>query len=682
MRVDFSTSWIFQGWIIHLVLTLCAQRVLSRPTCSQQQYLKEKRCCSRCEPGSYVFAECAGYSDTKCRPCGSDEYQPDWTNETKCLPQKFCDTGKGFNRVRPSNRLAAVPCQCKPGLQCSPINCEFCEKIPTCGPGYGLETDTESGRRTCVACQRGHFSPNTSMEPCSLWTNCNSLGKSDKQTGSDQTDAVCGPHLSGASTSWVLLWVLSVITVLCLLILLLFCYKEKLRLLSVNLRSCVQNLKRTRIQQETLAPFYHSGVVGGGLEDQSGTLRETTCLIGLAHSPSETPHTCPTATPGDRVKLPPTKEMEEERKEEERREEEDEGVGSEGSGEAEEVSEDGVCEEVVPDSVCEVVPEDVCVSPLWAGSCVCVLSVREPLEVGDNEDCSQAVNPGTLGTCSCGGEGESKGGEKDERKDGGRERAKVVEGLQVKSSERSSHTSSPFSLSPTSSSLSPADHSCDLYPPLTHVRSEVKGQLIDSSQGKGEELYRLNCGISSTLTTKATPPLTSAISPYPSVTSVTVGDRQSELTSEASSSEQNQGLSWRDIGVNKLSSGGSELDCAPESLQSQLTEPALTSGQVTGNNNTTFISSGQVMNFNADVIVVYVSQTSLGNEGEGPDDAFGSPVQEQANERAPMFQSSISSKSVSHSSMASSINSITHNPLWQEDNLPVQEVTDQWPREN
>ncbi|KAK6299560.1 hypothetical protein J4Q44_G00295930 [Coregonus suidteri] len=599
MRVHFSTSWIFQGWIIHLVLTLCAQRALSRPTCSQQQYLKDKRCCSRCEPGSYVFAECAGSYDTKCRPCGSDEYQPDWTNETKCLPQKFCDTGKGFNRVRPSNPQAAVPCQCKPGLQCSPINCEFCEKIPTCGPGYGLESDAESGRRTCVACKRGHFSPNSSMEPCKLWTNCKGLGKSDKQIGSDQTDAVCGPPLSGASTSWVLLCVLSVITVLCLLILLLFCYKDKLRLLSVNLRSCVQNLKRTRIQQETLAPLYHSGGVGVGLEGQNCTLCETTCLIGLAHTPSETPHTCPTATPCDRVKLPPSKEMEEERKEkDDRREEEDEGVGSEG----------------------------------------------EPLEVGDNEDCSQAVNPGTLGTCSCGGEGESRDGEKDERKDGGRERAKVGEGLQA--------------------------------------RSEVKGQLIDSSPGKGEGLYRLNCSISSTPITEATPPLTSSISPDPSVTSVTVGDRQSELTSEASSSERDRGLSWRESGGNKLSYGGSELECAPESLLSQLTEPALTSGQVTGNNNTTFISSGQVMNFSADVIVVYVSQTSLGNEGEGPDDAFGSPVQEQANERAPLFQSSTSSKSVSHSPVPSSVNSITHNPLRLEDNLPVQEVTDEWPREN
>ncbi|KAK6293035.1 hypothetical protein J4Q44_G00365360 [Coregonus suidteri] len=478
---------------------MALRRALSRPTCTQQQYLKDKRCCSKCEPGSYVFAECAGYSDTKCRQCGSDEYQPDWTNETKCLPQKFCDTGKGFNRERPSNPQAAVPCQCQPGLECSPINCEFCEKIPTCGPGYGLETDTE-GRRTCVACKRGYFSPNTSIEPCRLWTNCKGLGKSDKKTGSDQTDAVCGPHLSGSSTSWVLVCVLSAITVLCLLILLLFCYKDKLKLLSVNLRLCVQNLKRTRIQQETLAPLYHSGGEGGGVGGQNCTLCEKTCLIGLAHTPSETLHTCPTAIPGDRVKLPPIKEMKEER-----REEEDEGMGN-----------------------------------------------------------------------------------------------------------------------TTSTS-------------------------------------------------------TSTTSPEPSVTSVTVGDWQSKLSSEASSSEPDQGLSWRDSGGNKLLSGGAELECAPDSLQSQLAEPALTSGQVTGNNNTTFISSGQVMNFSADVIVVYVSQTSLGNEEEGPDDAFGIPVQEQTNERAPLFQSSVSSKSVSHSPPLSPGNSITHNPPQQDDNLPVQEVTDEWP---
>ncbi|XP_055962947.1 tumor necrosis factor receptor superfamily member 11A [Sorex fumeus] len=53
------------------------------------------------------------------------------------------------------------------------------------------------------------------------------------------------------------------------------------------------------------------------------------------------------------------------------------------------------------------------------------------------------------------------------------------------------------------------------------------------------------------------------------------------------------------------------------------------SGNVTGNSNSTFISSGQVMNFKGDIIVVYVSQSSqegtAGAAGEPP----GHPVQEE-----------------------------------------------------
>ncbi|KAL1006605.1 hypothetical protein UPYG_G00074360 [Umbra pygmaea] len=631
MSVHFSTSWIFQGWITHLILIIYSQKVLTKPTCSHQQYLKDRRCCSKCGPGYYMFAECAGSSDTKCRPCGSDEYQPDWTNETKCLPQKFCDTGKGFNRERPNNPKTAVPCVCKLGLQCSPINCEFCEKIPTCGPGYGLEEHPESGRKMCVACNKGSFSPDTSGKPCNVWTNCKSLGKSEKQPGSDQMDAVCGPPPPGPASSWVLLCVLSVVMVLSLVILLLFCYKNKLKILSVNLRSCVQNLKRTRIQQDTLAPLYHSGREGSTVAGQNCPVCESTCLTGLAHNPSETLHTCPTAVHVDRVKLPPTQQMEQER-----REDEDEGVGSEGSGEAEEVSEEGVSEGV---------------SPLWAGSCMCVLSVREPLEVGENEDCSQAVDPGTLGTCSCGGEGETREGDR------------VMEDLQGKCSERRYDPSSPSSL------VSPTVPSCDL--------SLTLPQATDNSQVKGEELYRLNCSMSSTPIIEATPTSTSTSFSESFGTPVAMGDRRPEHNCGPDSGEPDQGISWRDSEGTKLS----ELVCTPGSLQGQLTEQALTSGQVTGNHNTTFISSGQVMNFSADVIVVYVSQTSLGNDGEEPDDAFGRPVQEQANERAPLFQSSASSKSAGPSSPSSIGNSFTSNLLQQDDNLPVQEVTDEWPSE-
>ena len=57
------------------------------------------------------------------------------------------------------------------------------------------------------------------------------------------------------------------------------------------------------------------------------------------------------------------------------------------------------------------------------------------------------------------------------------------------------------------------------------------------------------------------------------------------------------------------------FSCLRHSNPSSL--PSFCSGQVTGNHNTTFISNGQVMNFSGDVIVVYVSQSSVGEEEGG-----------------------------------------------------------------
>lgn len=92
------------------------------------------------------------------------------------------------------------------------------------------------------------------------------------------------------------------------------------------------------------------------------------------------------------------------------------------------------------------------------------------------------------------------------------------------------------------------------------------------------------------------------------------------------------------------------------------------SGQVSGNHNTTFISSGQVMNFSSDVIVVYVSQTSFGSDGAELNDAFSSPVQEEANETAQFFESGLRSPG----------DSITHSTL-QEETLLVREVMEERP---
>nr|XP_019942818.1 PREDICTED: tumor necrosis factor receptor superfamily member 11A [Paralichthys olivaceus] len=645
MRLHFSTSWIFRGWITCALIAFYAQDVVSKtPPCDESHYVKGNRCCEKCGPGFRVLTACTDSQPTKCIKCNRGEYQPGWTEEDRCLQQKFCDQIKGF-MARPENPVAEEPCRCLPHLQCYPINCEFCERIPTCSAGYGLEVDPDStnGRKVCVACMKGFFSADNNGEQCKQWTNCKAEGRTETHPGSAQADAVCGLPVSGAAPSWVIVSVLSVITVLCLLILLLFCYKDKLKLLSVNLRSCVQNLKGTRIQQDTLAPLYHSG-------GPKCTPCEVTKLNCEAphHPTDEPPCTFPTYVPDVKVSLPFTEEMTENVVPNRKTVTEDQ---SEGSGEPEEVSEE---EEVTS------------VSPLLVGSCVCVIPVREPLEVGENEDCSQAVCPGTPGTCSCGG----LDGEKDGDESGKEERSESVrsDGNQEKMVLCKSETgaASLVSLSPpllhTSSVVPPSSPRPELCLPLSKalVSSEFKPKVTDRSPLKQEELYRL----ASTDTTSAENSTTSAMtSVSPLMTSSSVRDLYLDKPPEASGPEQGQGLSWEDNSGNKLSCGDSELQCSPESLHSQLSEPTLTSGQVSGNNNTTFISSGQVMNFSGDVIVVYVSQTSVGSDGAGLDDAFGSPVQEEASETAPFFQRGPRSR-------GECLSRVTV----QDETLPVQEV--------
>ncbi|KAG9347900.1 hypothetical protein JZ751_003917, partial [Albula glossodonta] len=526
MRVDFTVSWIFRGWVTHMIVTLCAQAA-SKPSCSLHQYVKDRRCCSKCPPGKYVLIACTSDSDTMCRDCGRDKYQPDWNNDTKCLSQKFCDTGKGFSHIRPQNPLAAVPCQCKPGFQCSLSNCEFCEKIKSCRPGYGLITD-KSGRGSCTKCEDGHFSNDTSIEPCRPWTNCKELGKTEKQPGSDKADIVCGPLIAaflcfntGPSTSWVVVTVLSVIIVISLVILCLFCYKDRMEPLTENLRTCVQNLKRSRIQQETLsAPYSNSG-------PQNCTLYEITRLI---HN-EDNPHESLNSSTKERLAN-------------------DVPASDEGEG---------------PVRVCgEPLSEEPAPSPS-SGSCSCVLSMKEPMEVGENEDCSQAVATGLTRACSCGSESEVGGGNP----------------LRETSL---CNNCSTCSLS-ACSSCTKWHGSCNVCLDFCRVTKDILGG------GDNRQNEPCCCSIDST-----TVPVLS------------------------SDSDNEQGLPLQDTCEQRLSLRDLNLDPNPEH-SSHTSDLPMASGHVTGNNNTTFISNGQVMNFSGDVIVVYVSQNSQGS-GEDPEEAF------------------------------------------------------------
>uniref|UniRef100_A0A3Q1HUM2 Tumor necrosis factor receptor superfamily, member 11a, NFKB activator n=1 Tax=Acanthochromis polyacanthus TaxID=80966 RepID=A0A3Q1HUM2_9TELE len=461
--------------------------------------------------GKRVLFPCTESQKTICLDCPPGEYQPGWTSKTTCTRQKFCDEdsfqgsglasalkysifkppGKGFlERSKiPDNPVAAEPCRCRPGLQCYPVNCEYCEQIPTCPAGQGLEMDP--GRKVCVECTKGFFSAEENAEQCKPWTNCKAEGRRETQPGSTAADAVCGQPEPG--------------------------------------KTWTHSLQAIDIQSDVIAHF-------------TATQNKTLKLSFL------------------QVSLPFTVEMPEKEGIKGKTVIEDQ---SEGSGEPEEVSED---EEVVS------------VSPLLPVSCPCVIPVCEPLEVGENEDCSQAVSPGTPGTCSCGGLDLEESGKEDK------------------------------------SDSKRADKGGG--------RADGNQEKMSTSETGAEGLYRL-ASTGSTSTENSTTSPMSSVSPL--MTSSSVGDLY--------------------------------LDKPPEGPS-----------QVSGNHNTTFISSGQVMNFSGDVIVVYVSQTSHGSDGEGQDDAFGSPVQEEANETALFFQSSLRSQG----------DSISQSTL-EDETLPVQEGIEERP---
>lgn len=286
---------------------------------------------------------------------------------------------------------------------------------------------------------------------------------------------------------------------------------------------------------------------------------EMTKLICQApQSPADDPScTFPTVVPEVKVSLPPTEEevtkskavMEEQ---------------SEGSGEPEEVSED---EEVAS------------VSPLLAGSCVCVAPLREPLEVGENEDCSQVVSSGTQG-CSCGVQDGDNGG-KEEKKESIRAEKGDVDQEKMVSSKSETGAASLLSLSPpllhTSSVISPPSPHPELCLALTQaqMRPEIRPDLTNGSQIKQEDFCRLT---STDLTSAEINTTSTVTSVVPLMTSSSVGDLYQDKPTKASSQGQSQGFSWGDSRGNKLSSVESGLDCSPESLHSQLSEPTLTSG--------------------------------------------------------------------------------------------------------
>ncbi|XP_074842041.1 tumor necrosis factor receptor superfamily member 11A isoform X2 [Carettochelys insculpta] len=163
------------------------------PDCeSEQHYEYSGRCCKKCEPGKYMSAKCTATSESVCQPCGPNEYMDVWNEEDKCLLHKICDEGKGLMEVNPGNSTFQRQCACTSGYHCNE-DCDYCLRNTKCAAGFGVQQPVQQDKDTiCAPCRWGYFSDiSSATDECKSWTNCTALGTAERLPGTDRSDAVC-----------------------------------------------------------------------------------------------------------------------------------------------------------------------------------------------------------------------------------------------------------------------------------------------------------------------------------------------------------------------------------------------------------------------------------------------------------------------------------------------------------
>ncbi|XP_021562431.1 tumor necrosis factor receptor superfamily member 11A [Carlito syrichta] len=169
---------------------------ITPPCHSERHYEHLGRCCNKCEPGKYMSSKCTTTSDSICLPCGPDEYLDTWNEEDKCLLHKVCDIGKALVAADAGNRTVPRRCACMAGYHWSQ-DCECCRRNRECAPGLGAQHPLQLNKDTvCKPCPVGFFSDDfSSTDKCKPWTNCTILGKTVEHHGTDKSDVVCSSSL-------------------------------------------------------------------------------------------------------------------------------------------------------------------------------------------------------------------------------------------------------------------------------------------------------------------------------------------------------------------------------------------------------------------------------------------------------------------------------------------------------
>ncbi|NXJ76359.1 TNR11 factor, partial [Trogon melanurus] len=576
------------------------------PPCeSEQHYEYSGRCCTKCEPGKYMSARCTGTSDSVCQPCGPNEYMDVWNEEDKCLLHKICDQGKALREVNPGNSTFQRQCACTVGYHWSE-DCDCCQRNTICAPGFGVTHPVKQDKDTmCTPCPRGYFSEvASSTDECKSWTNCTALGVAEVMPGTDKSDAVCAerkmPEPSEDGTNrilYVLIVILFFVALIGIVIFIIY-YKNKGKKLTADLQNWANEVC-SQIKG-TKEPPRDASVTVNMLNAAVPQTSEGTCLLGPTGSPGNSCSTnnhapCRNGSPGT--------------------------APCEAGGSLQDFS---VVAETDDDHFPPVPTEDEYMDkdlntadylslPSRTASKT-VSSFSEPMEAGENDSLNQYFSG-----------------------IGSTEDVSVSQGCHPSSNIDGAHPAMDKLLQKSCQHT----HSC-----LKEMDSKDTDRFATNYDS---EKICVRCGISyresprkwskpccavadSAFTSPETgscAQCTCGLNFLSAGQSTLASDHGMEDASSDSTNMKYQNTNRSTSGTNRSTSG----------TNSSTSDLPQASGNVTGNSNSTFISSGQVMNFKGDIIVVYLSQNSQeGATASGPsEETLGSPVQEQNLSRCETF---------------------------------------------
>ncbi|XP_065689116.1 tumor necrosis factor receptor superfamily member 11A isoform X1 [Patagioenas fasciata] len=596
-------------WLLLLCLAAAGKQLslqITPPCESEQHYEYSGRCCTKCEPGKYLSARCTGTSDSVCQPCGPNEYMDVWNEEDKCLLHKICDQGKALREVNPGNSTFQRQCACTMGYHWDE-DCDCCQRNTICAPGFGVEHPVQQDKDTmCAPCPRGYFSKvASSTDKCKSWTNCTALGMEEIVPGTDKSDAVCAyqkvPEPSEDGTNrilYVLIVILFFVALIGIVIFIIY-YKNKGKKLTADLQNwanevCSQ-IKRTQEPSRDVTVNIGNAAVPQTSEDM--------CLLGPTGPPAPGSSCCTGGHAPCRNGSPST-------------------APCEAGGNLPELS---VVAETADDDHFPPVPtEDEYMdkdlnttdylSLLSRTASKAISSFSEPMEAGENDSLNQYFSG-----------------------IGSTEDVSVSQGFHPSSDTGGAHTATDKLLQKSCQQ----GHSClketgnkDTDRFATNYDSEKICVRCGISYREYPKKWSKPCcaaadGASTSPGTGPSAQCTCGLNFLSAGQSNLASDHSVEDASSDSTNMKYQNTNRSTSGTNRSTSGtnSSTSDLPPAS------------GNVTGNSNSTFISSGQVMNFKGDIIVVYLSQNSQeGTAASGPNEEnVGSPVQEENLSRCETF---------------------------------------------